>query len=175
MDGFGPIEQAPWPSGSGHLSWSGRQAWADALTRLVGGLDAARVTRLCWVTQDPLSWPWEHPTLLEALSAWLRPPGRQWQWLGVDFEPLRQGAPRLTRWRATWGHRLQCLAAEDASALGGRECLLAQGFGLIERWPGADCRGRISTDPRELVLVSRWFDAVSQRAGVTFPVTTVGI
>lgn len=164
-----------WPNEPGRLVWSGREAWAGAVMQLISGLEAARVTRLCWVTQDPLSWPWGDPALLDGLARWLRPAGRQWQWLGPDFEPLRHGSPRLTRWRATWDHRLQCLAAEEAHMLEGRECLIACGFAVIERLPGTVCHGRISTDPREVVLATRWFDAVSQRAVVTFPVTTVGI
>jgi hypothetical protein len=175
MDGSAPTEPPAWPGESAQLAWSGRAAWADAVARLVDGLDAARVTRLCWVTQDPLSWPWERPQLLDRLAQWARPAGRQWTWLGGDFEPLRHGAPRLTRWRSTWDHRLQCLAVEEAQLLEGREWLLAPRLGLIERWPGASFEGRISTDPRELVLAGRWFDAVSQRASVTFPVTTLGI
>ncbi|MBQ0931908.1 hypothetical protein [Ideonella alba] len=175
MDGSEPTEADAWPQAPGRLNWTGREAWADAVARLVDGLEAARVTRLCWITQDPLSWPWEQAELLERLARWARPAGRQWLWLGTDFEPVRHGAPRLMRWRATWDHRVQCLAVEEARLLEGRECLLAQGLGLIERVPGPQVQGRICTDPRELVLNARWIDAVSQRATVTFPVTTIGI
>lgn len=164
-----------WPEAPGQLAWSGREAWAQALERLVIGLDAARVTRLCWVTQDPLAWPWERPAQLESMARWVRPAGRQCVWLGTDFEILRHAAPRLTRWRATWDHRVHCLAVDDPRVLEGRDWLLAKGLGLVERLPGAVCRGRISVDPRELVHQERWFDAVSQRATVTFPVTTMGI
>jgi len=175
MDGSALPEAPSWPEEPGRLAWSGRAAWADAVARLVDGLDAARVTRLCWVTQDPLSWPLENAALLERLAQWARPAGRQWLWLGVDFEPVRHGAARLMRWRSTWDHRLQCLAVEEPRLLEGRECLLAKGLGLIDRLPGPQVQGRISTDPRELVLSERWIDAVLQRATVTFPVTTMGI
>ena len=172
MAGSTPTEA---PAAAAPRRWSGRDGWTAALAELLGALEAHRVRRLCWASTDPLAWPFEDAALLDGLAHWARPAGREWVWLGGDFEPLRVHSPRLMRWRGTWDHRLRCLAVDDVRTLAGRELLLAEGLGLIEVEDTEAARGRISVDQRELIRASQWFDAVLQRGIVTFPVTTLGI
>lgn len=172
MGGSTASEAPAWPA-AGPLH--GRAAFAAALRGLVAGAGSRSVRRLRWVSVDPGLWPWEDANLLDDLSRWVREPGRSFQWIGPQFEQLRSAAPRLTRWRATWDHRLQCLAPEETEVLQGRECLLVDGQGCLEWLDARQGRARFEVTPAQLLRTDQWFDAVLQRCHVTFPVTTLGI
>ena len=172
MAGSTASEPAPWPAVGAFI---GRQAFAEALRGLIVGAIPRGVRRLRWASADPRCWPWEQPELLDALTRWVREPGRRVEWVGLDFEPLRTVAPRLTRWRATWDHRISCHAVADATELGGRECLLLDQVACLEWLDARQGRAHFSDEVAQIQQSNQWFDAVLQRSSVTFPVTTLGI
>lgn len=169
MAGSTPTE--PLPEGV----FEGREAFEDRVRALLRAAAPHGVRRIDWVSQSPLDWPLEDDALLQELTGWLRPAGRLWCWVAPDLEPLRHCRPRLTRWRATWGHRLRCLSPDEPGLLDGPGLLLLRDLAVLALQDPLRWRGRVSGARSDLQQAAHQVDAVLQRSTESFPVTTLGI
>lgn len=169
MAGSTPTE--PLPEGV----FEGREAFEDRVRALLRAAAPLGVRRIDWVSQSPLDWPLEDDALLQELAGWLRPAGRLWCWVAPDLEPLRHRRPRLTRWRATWGHRLRCLSPDEPGLLDGPGLLLLRDVAVLSLQDPLRWRGRVSGARPDLQQAAHQVDAVLQRCTESFSVTTLGI
>ena len=169
MAGSTPTE--PWPEGA----FEGREAFEARVRSLLQAAADQGVRRIDWVSQAPLDWPLEDEALLQAVADWIRPAGRLWCWVAPELEPLRHRRPRLTRWRATWDHRLRCLSPEAPGLLDGPDLLLLRGVAVLSLQDPQRWRGRVSRSRSDLQQAAHQVDAILQRCTESFPVTTLGI
>ena len=154
--------------------FAGQAGFHAALQALVAEARARRLRRLSFVDESFLAWPLEQPGFTDALTAFLREPGRRLLWLGRDYESLRVRAPRFTAWRRTWGHALDVLSpADEETAL---PCLAvadrALGVWVRDREAGV---GRARVDHPDAVRAALDIDAWTQRSVPAFAPTTLGL
>ncbi len=169
MAGSTPTE--PLPVGA----FEGREAFEARVRSLLRAAEVHGTRRIDWVCRTPVDWPMEDEALLQDITAWIRPDGRLWCWIAPDLEPLRHRHPRLTRWRATWGHRLRCLSPDEPALLDGPGLLLLRGVAVLSLQDPLRWRGRVSGARSDLQQAAHQVDAVLQRCAESFPVTTLGI
>lgn len=146
----------------------------QVLRGLLGNAATQGVRHMVWSAPSMLSWPFEEPELLEALTQWVRQPAAHLTWLSVDFEPLRQRHPRLTRWRQTWAHKLRCLQPHEEMCAHLPTLVWTEAV-VLQLQPGMRPVGRVSGLRDDIAQARALLDAVSQRSTDTFPVTVLGL
>ena len=154
--------------------FEGQVGFHAALHELVAQARARRLQRLAFVDESFLAWPLEQPAFTEALTAFLREPGRRLVCLGRDYEALRVRAPRFTAWRRTWGHALDVLSpADEETAL---PCLAVadRALGVFVR-DRETASGRARVDHPDVVRAALELDAWTQRSVPAFAPTTLGL
>ena len=173
-----PAADADWPATGLH---QGRQACSALLRQALLGLAPAAspapwaTARQVWLADpDFADWPLDEPAVLDALSAWLRPGGRQLCLAGLQFDATARRHPRLARWRRDWTHAIQVWAPTEGGLPPGLRGLLAQPLCLL--WMDApDWRMRCFTDTVHARAVAAQFADFLQRCEPAWPVTTLGL
>jgi hypothetical protein len=131
------------------------------------------VNEIVCCDRDFADWPLNEPVLIEALTAWARPP-RRLLLLANDYEPLRRRCPRFVQWRTTWAHCVEARAPEDGDQPPLPTILLA-GRCSVELLDREHVRGRCSDDPFDARDARERLDAISQRSIPGFATTVLGL
>lgn len=155
--------------------WSAIGAELEKL--LLTGLraDARRIVAL---DPDFVAWPLSSPAVLEALQAWGRLGHRRLELMAPDWTVAERRHARFYQWRRHWDHLLTLRRFEpdeigDADwpttllAVQGGACLR-----VIEREQGRALRSDL---PTERQRVFEQFDAIAQRSGPGWPLSTLGL
>jgi len=152
-----------------------RTAFHSAVRHALGAALTRRARRMVWVDPDFEHWPLDDAALLQSLADWLRLPQRQLLLLAVDFEGVRRQYPRFVASYRSWSHVIAAFspAQDDAAEL--PNLLLVQDTMQVQLLDKAHWRGGTSTEPAALRLCCERVDALLQRAGPAFPVTTLGL
>jgi hypothetical protein len=136
---------------------------------------AAGARRIVWVDPDFADWPLDEPALHDALTAWLRLPGRRLVLLADDYGGVPRLQPRFVAWRRSWSHAVEAWTPADGPA--GDLPTLAIDDGSVcvhvidaQRW-----RGRAVIDARATRLWRDQVDALLQRCETAFPIQTLGL
>ena len=154
--------------------FSSQQAFHGALHALVEEACALRLRRITLVHESFEGWPLEDAQLLQALTAFVRLPGRQVAFLGRGLERLRARSPRFAAWRRVWGHGLNFRTPEDPDVPLPGLVLADRRFALVLD-DGAGWTGRTCVDTREVVLRALEIDARMQRSVPAFPGSILGL
>ena len=123
---------------------------------------------------DFTDWPLNQAAVLDALTAFVRLPGRRVRFVAADYRRLALAMPRVTAWRRTWGHALETLApVQDGpppptAVLADR----THGVWIAQRDP---LRGWRVQEAQRLSLLAEQLDAYAQRCEPAWPATTLGL
>jgi hypothetical protein len=151
-----------------------RSAFTDAASRLLTTLPEAKPRELLIVDADFSPWPLGEPAVVDALTQWIRLPGRRLRLLGSRFDVLERDQPRIVAWRRSFAHAIECFTPTDVEAADVPSLLLtdAVGLELLDRERFA---ARQADDRRWLVLQRERTDALLQRSEPAWPVTVLGL
>lgn len=155
---------------------TGRDAWVSQLRNTLLALasaDPAPRELLLW-SADFAEWPLDEAPVLDALSHWLRPSGRQLCLMGRDFEATARRHPRLARWRRDWSHRIAAwtpTTPPEAEPAG----LLLSSTVVVQLLDPVHWRARLLTDAAALRAWREQCDACLQRCEAAWPATTLGL
>ena len=151
-----------------------QQAFHGALHALVEEACALRLRRITLVHESFEGWPLEDAQLQQALTAFVRLPGRQVAFLGRGLERLGARSPRFAAWRRVWGHGLNIRTPEDPDVPLPGLALADRHFAVVlddaQGWTG-----RTWADSREVVLRALDIDARMQRSVPAFPGSILGL
>ncbi len=162
--------------------FEGRSAFVDtvreALLRACAPSGGAR--ELFCLDMNFTHWPLSEPSVLEALSAWARLPGRRLHLMALDYEDLRRLHPRFVRWRVLFDHCVDAriCTPEDAGRTGLTATLVLAGADKpisIRLFDTQKWRGSASELPGDALRTREIFDALTQRSGPSFSSTTFGL
>jgi hypothetical protein len=136
---------------------------------------AAGARRVVWVNDDFADWPLDEPALHDALTAWLRLPGRRLVLLAADYGGVPRLHPRFVAWRRLWAHAVEAWSPADGAPGDLPTLVVDDGAVSVhvidpQRW-----RGRAAVDPRAARLWRDQIDALLQRCDSAFPVQTLGL
>lgn len=126
------------------------------------------------VDHDFGAWPLDAPEVLQALTAWLRAPGRRLVLIGVDFEATAQRLPRFARWRRDLGHRIDAWRPTEGGVPDDLRGLLVGTTAW--RWLATqDVQLQQITNPVHRVAYRARIADYLQRCEPAWPVTTLGL
>ncbi len=151
-----------------------RGQFLAAVQAVLLALPAGEVRELRCVDADFGDWPLGAPEVVQALTTWLRRPGRRLRLLGLHFEDLQQRQARFARWRREWSHAVEVMRPTDVEE-GDMPCLLLAGRERIEILDRARWRGVHTRSAGDAVLAAHRIDAISQRCEPAWPVDTLGL
>ncbi|MBB5204027.1 hypothetical protein HNQ51_001320 [Inhella inkyongensis] len=169
------------------MSLEGESGRLEGWQAIEGGLQTLLIEalqggarRLTVLDPDFVHWPWSNPELLHELALWVRA-GHRLEMLALDYEACARRHPRFMAWRAHHDHGLLIRSYEPGEVgpqalLGG---LAAQPGPVLQILEREDGRARwtragphLASD-RQLALEN--FDAIAQRSGPAWPLTTLGL
>jgi hypothetical protein len=153
---------------------SSRSAFTQAASLMLAALPETKPRELLIVDADFSPWPLGEPAVVDALTLWIRLPGRRLRLLGSRFDLLERGQPRLAAWRRSFAHAIECFTPTEVEAADVPSLLLSetQGLELLDR---ERFQARQSADRRWLVLQRERTDALLQRSEPAWPVTVLGL
>jgi hypothetical protein len=132
----------------------------------------AREILLC--DADFADWPLGESSVLAALTRWVGS-RRRLLLLAQNFEEVVKRHGRWTEWRRQWSHVVQCRSdTELEAAQYPTICLVPEVFS-VRLFDRGLFRGLASSEPADALACREAIDAVSQRSGEAFPVTTLGL
>ena len=146
------------------------QAWRDLLVALPE--TAPRQLRL--VDADFVDWPFGDAAVLQALTQWIRLPGRRMTWIAADFEAVERRFPRLAAWRRDFAHGVEAFRPAEGERVEWPSWLLADRDAVVLDDPPRR-RGRIVTEPARLRELHDATDALLQRCEPAWPATVLGL
>lgn len=126
------------------------------------------------VDADFAPWPLNDADVVDALTRWVRLPGRRLRLLGGRYDVIERGQPRFAAWRKSFAHALECLTPSELEPSDMPSLLLLE-RSAIELLDREHWQGRASDDRRWLVELRERTDALLQRAEGAWPVTVLGL
>lgn len=151
-----------------------RAAFRDAVRTLLCALPEVKPREVLVVDADFSPWPLGDVEVVDALTRWVRLPGRRLRLLGGRYDVVERDQPRFAMWRKSFAHALDCLTPSEIEPDDIPSLLLFDSVGveLIDRehW-----RGRVSDERRWLVEQRERTDALLQRSETAWPVTMLGL
>lgn len=166
-----------WPLRTGQCSGQAecRDAIVHSLVALAPEAGPLRHLRSVWLADPDFdAWPLDDAAVLQALSAWLRQPGRQLQLAADGFEALARRHPRFARWRREFGHAIACWQPEEGR-LPAELCGLFARPLWLQRQPTRLWQLLVRDDPQQADRIEHQLAAFLQRCVPAWPVTTLGL
>lgn len=152
-----------------------RPSWLAALHWGVQTATARGARSITCVDADFAQWPLDDPSLLQALTPWLRLPQRRLVLLAAAFAAMPSRHPRFVRWRRDWSHAIDTLQAPEELARG-LPCALLDDRDLnVQLLDSVHWKGWAALDARAAHLLREQIDVVLQRSELGFPATTLGL
>lgn len=148
--------------------------FVQALQALVQAAGQRRLRRLVFVDPSFEDWPLESTALLDALTGFVRLPGRQLLLFGRGFEALRRASPRFVAWRRTWAHAVQAARPADPETELPTRVLADAALALIVR-DRSNWHGVVRAGEPEVVRCARETDALTQRSVPDFAAYVLGL
>jgi hypothetical protein len=143
---------------------------------LLARLDAASAREITLVDIDFSPWPLDDIAVVDALTRWIRLPGRRLRLLGARFDVIQREQPRFAAWRQPYAHAVECMTPSelDPSDVPGL-LWLGMGSGCLELLERERWQARWITGRSLLVLQQERIDALVQRCEPAWPVTVLGL
>jgi hypothetical protein len=146
----------------------------DAARTLLSQADASGTREITLVDTDFSPWPLDDAAVIDALTRWIRLPGRRLRLMGNRFDVIERDQPRFAAWRKPFAHAIECLSPTDIDPGDMPSVLLLDAASLElfdrERW-----QARTTSERRTLVLQRERLDALMQRCEAAWPVTMLGL
>ncbi len=160
----------------GRFAIDGRGAWLQSVRELLIGAPDMGLRELVIVDAAFDAWPLGDPEVIDAMTRWLRMPGRRLRMAGLSFDGMQVSQPRFAGWRRHWTHAIDVVAPLEVPAAD-MPCLLvsAQPPLVLELFDRERFRGRVSRDPREARLATDRVAALLQRSEPSWPANALGL
>jgi hypothetical protein len=151
---------------------------ADFVKAIHWGVQQAfdnQARRLLWLDPHFSDWPLSSAALIADLQAWLALPQRQLLMVALDYQAMQLRHARFVSWRRDRSHQVDLLtpAHEDRAEL--PTLALDDKNTCVQLFDRVHWAGRCGSDARETRRLNQQFDALVQRSGTGFPVTTLGL
>jgi hypothetical protein len=146
----------------------------DVARRMLSQIDASGTREATLVDTDFSPWPLDDIAVVDALTRWIRLPGRRLRLVGQRFDVIQREQPRFAAWRKPFAHAIECWSPTDVDGSDMPSVLLIDATYLAlldrERW-----QARQSGERRSLVVQRERLDALMQRCEAAWPVTALGL
>ena len=152
----------------------GRAAVEAAARALLQGLPDSGCREAWLVDADLADWPLGQAEVLDALTRWLRLPGRRLNLLAPQFDSLAQRQARFAAWRVNFVHAVESRTPEEL-APDDVPSLLWVGSCCIQVHDRQRWRGVKSEETEDLQRVKEQIAAISQRSAPSWPVRSLGL
>ncbi|EHR71661.1 hypothetical protein BurJ1DRAFT_2838 [Burkholderiales bacterium JOSHI_001] len=152
----------------------GRAPFETEARALLTGLPDSACREAWLVDADLAEWPLGQADVLDALTRWLRLPGRRLNLLALQFDSLALRQARFAAWRVNFVHALDSRTPEDLEP-DDMPCLLLAGPCCIRVHDRLRWRGSFSQETEDLQRVREQIAAISQRSAPSWPVRGLGL
>lgn len=151
-----------------------RSEFDQAAASILCALPEVKPRELTLVDADFSPWPLAAPPVLNALTQWVRLPGRRLRLLGARYDIVERDQSRFAMWRRSFAHAIECYSPTEVEPSDLPSLLLgdASGLELLDR---ERYQARRSAERRWLVMQRERIDALLQRSEPAWPVTVLGL
>ena len=146
----------------------------DAARGLLTQLEPSGTRAVTLVDTDFSPWPLDDASVIDALTRWIRLPGRRLRLVGNRFDVIERDQSRFAQWRKPFAHAIECLRPTDVDP-GDMPSVLLLDASSLELLDREHWQARISSERRTLVLQRERLDALMQRCDSAWPVTMLGL
>ena len=151
-----------------------RSEFVDTALGMLSQLDTGGTRLATLVDVDFSPWPLDDTAVIEALTRWIRLPGRRLRLVGSRFDVIQRDQSRFASWRKPFAHAIECWTPTEVDPDDMPSVLLLDSMVLElldrERW-----QGRQSSERRSLVQQRERLDTLMQRCEAAWPVTMLGL
>jgi len=156
------------------LSFTSRDDVVSFAHKLLSTLDATSGRDITLVDVDLSPWPLDDVAVIDALTRWIRLPGRRLHLVAARYDVVTRDQPRFAAWRQPFAHAVDSWTPVELDATDLPSVLLLDGscFELFdrERW-----HARWTAERRSCILQRERVDALMQRCEGAWPVTMLGL
>jgi hypothetical protein len=163
------------PDSSALRAVGSRSDFLDAARGLLAGLPETAVRDAVLIDADFSPWPLGDVDVLDALTHWVRLPGRRLRLIGSRFDVLERDQSRFAQWRKRFAHAVESLTPTDVEPSDMPCLLLLPGSTSLELLDRERWQGRASNDRRSIVVQQERVDALLQRSEPAWPATVLGL
>ena len=151
-----------------------RSGFHAAVREAFAALSVSACSEVVICDTDFADWPLGEISVIDSLSNWARP-SRKLTVYAQNFDEVQRRHPRWVTWRRQFAHAVQCRVVEPLEQ-GHMPCLFTARGGLtIRMFDSVRFRGTLCASAADAVLAQEMIDAISQRSGEGFAVTTLGL
>ena len=155
-------------------SVNSRGDFVEAARAMLSQIDASGTREATLVDADFSPWPLDEVAVVEALTRWIRLPGRRLRLVGSRFDVIERDQSRFAAWRKPFAHAIECWSPTDVDP-GDLPSLLLFDAAALELLDRERWQARQSAERRTLVLQRERLDALMQRCEAAWPVTVLGL
>jgi hypothetical protein len=158
----------------GRQSISSHSEFLDAARTLLSQVDSSGTREITLVDTDFSPWPLDDTAVIDALTRWIRLPGRRLRLVGNRFDVIERDQARFAAWRKPFVHAIECLSPTEIDP-GDMPCMLVLDAVSLELLDRERWQARTTSERRTLVLQRERLDALMQRCEAAWPVTMLGL
>lgn len=151
-----------------------RGEFVDAAQNMLSRADVSLTRDITLVDTDFSPWPLDDREVVDALTRWIRLPGRRLRLIGSRFDVIERDQSRFAGWRKPFAHAIECWSPTDVDP-GDMPGLLLFDAACIELLDRERWQGRGSTERRTLVMQRERVDVLMQRCEAAWPATVLGL
>ena len=160
---------------SGELQgFSSHGEFVDAARSLLSQVDTNGTRDITLVDTDFSPWPLDDVQVVDALTRWIRLPGRRLRLVGNRFDVIERDQSRFAGWRKPFAHAIEALTPTDVDP-GDMPSVLLLDASCLELLDRERWQARATRERRALVLQRERLDALMQRCEAAWPVTVLGL
>jgi hypothetical protein len=146
----------------------------DTARTMLSQLDASGTRLATLVDVDFSPWPLDDGAVIDALTRWIRLPGRRLRLVGSRFDVIQRDQSRFSSWRKPFAHAIECWTPTEVDP-GDMPSVLLLDAACLELLDRERWQARQSSERRSLVLQRERLDALMQRCEAAWPVTVLGL
>jgi len=155
-------------------SISSRDEFLDVARALLSQADSSGAREITLVDTDFSPWPLDDASVIDALTRWIRLPGRRLRLVGHRFDMIERDQARFAAWRKPFVHAVESFSPTDVDP-GDMPSLLLLDAASLELFDREHWQARTTSERRTLVLQRERLDALMQRCEAAWPVTMLGL
>jgi hypothetical protein len=156
------------------LSLTSRDDVVSFAHKLLSTLDAASGRDITLVDVDFSPWPLDDAAVIDALTRWIRLPGRRLHLVATRYDVVTRDQPRFAAWRQPFAHAVDSWTPVEIDATDLPSMLLLDG-GCLELFDRERWHARWTAERRSCILQRERIDALMQRCEAAWPVTMLGL
>ena len=154
--------------------FSSRGDFVEAARKLLSQVDTDGTREITLVDTDFSPWPLDDVQVIDALTRWIRLPGRRLRLVGSRFDVIERDQSRFAGWRKPFTHAIEALSPTDVDP-GDMPSVLLLDASCLELLDRERWQARATRERRALVLQRERLDALMQRCEGAWPVTVLGL